>query len=280
MAQKTDLTFLDIKAGTSFVKIESEVVYQFAKGEISWQDVTATEIFLDPDTMNQYLRDDTFTLADLPSVEVQKSFADTLSGFTDTQVLEVQKGLSDSISFTETVDVLLIIVRDLADSFTVSDLAVLTIDKNHTETISISDLVSVSFNTAKTDSFSVSDASALDVTKPVTDGVSLSDVFSKVVTYSRTFSDAFTLDDTSTVNAISKEVDATKTNVFALADVATFSFDKSLADTISFTEDTAFSVDKPLSDSFSFSETVSVTLLGGASSVLNVSALNTFTLNS
>lgn len=280
MAQKTDFTFLDIKAGTSFVKIDAEVLYQYAKGEISWQDLTAAEVFLDPDTLNQYLRDDTITLSDLPSMEVQKSFTDTLSGFTDTQVLEVQKELSDSISFTETVDVLLIIVRDFADSFTVSDVAVLTIDKNLTETISLSELFSVSFDTVKTDSFNISDASAVDVTKPVTDAISLSDAFSKVVTYSRTFSDVFTLDDTSTVDAISKEVDSAKINVFSLTDVPTFSFDKGLADAFSFTENTAFSVDKPLSDSFSFSETVSVTLLGGASSVLNVSALNTFTLNS
>ena len=278
---KVDANYLDIKAGTSFVKIDAETAYQFAKGQINWQDVTATEIFLDPNTLNQYIRDgEVFTFSDLASVEVQKGITDSLAGFTDSQILEVQKGLSDTLSFSETVDILLIIVRDFADSFAVSDLAVLTIEKPVADSVSLTDLVTTAFDSGKADTFSLADASAVDVTKPVTDTVSLSDVFSKVVTYSRIFADSFSVDDQATVDAISKQTDSTKTNVFSLTDISTLSFDKEVADSFSFAESQVFPVDKSLTDSFSFSESVTVTILGGSSSVLNASALNTFTFNS
>ena len=76
-------------------------VWYFGFNNSNPDPVAGTEIILDPESLNRYLRDDTITLSDLATLEVQKSFADTLSGFTDTQSLEVQKGLSDSISFTE-----------------------------------------------------------------------------------------------------------------------------------------------------------------------------------
>lgn len=279
MAQKTDLTYLDIKAAASLVKIDAESAYQFVQGEISWQDVLATEIALDPDTLNKYLRDDTISLSDVLSATLEKSSIDSF-GFTDSQVVEVQKAVTDALSFTDSVEVVLVIQRAFADSFSISDVSTITIDKRITDTLTMSDLTALVLTTNKTDSFALVDSDSLSLSKPVSDSFSFADSVSKAVTYSRAFSDFFILDDTATVDAISKNVDSDKTNILSLSDLHTLSFDKRFTDSFSFTESQYFSVDKPITDSFSLSENVTVVLLGGASSVLNTSALNTYTLNS
>ena len=278
MALKSDIT---LKAITSIVKIDAQVACQFAQGVIDWQDIMATEIFLDPQTLNQYIRNETFSVLDQPSLETQKTFADSLSGFTDDHVKEIQKGLSDALSFSDQVDVFLIIQRNFSDSVSVSDVTAIAIDKPLTESLTLGELVSILYESTQADSYTISDTSAtLHVTKNVADSVLFADTFSHVVTFNRFFSDAFTLDDTTTVDAISKAVDADKTNIFSLGDTQTIVFDKSPTDGFALSDSQQFSVTKALSDSLSLSENVSFVLLGDASAVLNTSALNTYTLNS
>ena len=101
MSSNADAKFLDIKAGTSFVKIEAETAYKLVQGEISWREAVATEILLDPNTKNQYPFDE-FDFADSHSFSMQKTTLDQL-GFDDSHIVALQKALADTVSFADTV---------------------------------------------------------------------------------------------------------------------------------------------------------------------------------
>ena len=49
---RASATFSDPSASVSFVQIEAESAYQFAKGLIEWADIKATEMVLDPFSLN------------------------------------------------------------------------------------------------------------------------------------------------------------------------------------------------------------------------------------
>ena len=110
MATKSGFTYLDIKSEASFVKIDAESAYQFIEGDISWQDVVAAQIALDPDSLNRYFRDDTISLSEVLSVGFEKTTLDAFS-FSDSQILEIQKALADAVSFSDEIVVALLIRR-------------------------------------------------------------------------------------------------------------------------------------------------------------------------
>ena len=147
--------------------------------------------------------------------------------------------------------------------------------------------------------------------------VAISEVFSRVATFSRSFSDSYTLDDVaSPSDELRTDVTITKGNIVSIGDSApTFAFttgfsdtptiSESLAysfstsfsetlslsdvlvsgpgsvhtDTTSISESLAHSLGKSLSDSATITESISVVLISGSNSVLNTSALNTSVLN-
>ena len=147
--------------------------------------------------------------------------------------------------------------------------------------------------------------------------VAISEVFSRVATFSRSFSDSYTLDDTaSPSDELRTDVNINKGNIVSLGDSApvfnvstsfsdtptvteslaysfTTSFSETLSladvlvsgpgsvhtDTTSISETLAHSFGKSLSDSATITESISVVLTSGSSSVLNTSAFNTSVLN-
>ena len=147
--------------------------------------------------------------------------------------------------------------------------------------------------------------------------VAISEVFSRVATFSRSFSDSYTLDDTaSPSDELKTDVNINKGNIVSLGDSApvfsvstsfsdtptvteslAYSFTTSFADSVtlsevltsgagsiytdttSISETLAHSFGKSLSDSATITESISVVLTSGSSSVLNTSAFNTSVLN-
>ena len=147
--------------------------------------------------------------------------------------------------------------------------------------------------------------------------VAISEVFSRVVTFSRSFADSYALDDVaSPSDDLRTDVDISKGNVVSVGDSApTFAFTTGFSDaptisdspsiefvtsfadsvtmseilvsgagniytdTTSISESLAHSLGKSLSDSATITESISVVLVSGSNSVLNTSALNTSVLN-
>ena len=105
------------KASVTYAKITGKAAYQLAKGEVSFSNVTATEILLDAYPLNQYEKDQV-SFSELASIALQKNTLDSF-GFTESQAIAVAKDIVDSVGFSEAFDVLLIINRSLDDSFAV-----------------------------------------------------------------------------------------------------------------------------------------------------------------
>ena len=128
--------------------------------------------------------------------------------------------------------------------------------------------------TTKTDSFGFTDSQALSFANVIpnneavltdspvlepnlgkTDSVSMDQVFSRVVTFARSFSDAVSLDDIASVNdPLQTDVEANKTNVFGFTDDHSYTFSKILSDTYGMSDSPAIEAGKPFADSFSFTD--------------------------
>jgi hypothetical protein len=145
------------------------------------------------------------------------------------------------LSVSDNVNIVLIIKRSFADSYAISDVSVLAVGKGLTETLSVSELLSMAVSLSKADATSLSDTQAITAEKPLSDSLSVGESFSRAAIYSRSLTDAFSLDDleTHTNTAI-----LNKTNVFGFNDSFTHVLERQ------------------------------------NHAVLNTSALNTFTFNS
>lgn len=236
---RASATFSDPSASVSFVKIEAESAYQFAKGLIEWADIRATEMVLDPFSLNQYPVD-LFEVLESASISTEKAFLDAF-GFSDSHVMQIAKAIDESFELTETVDIVLIVLRDFSDSTAISDVAVLDLDKSVSNSISFTDSQLKEINKGNTETLSFLEGVERDLSKPIDDATSIADSFGRVVAYVRAASSAFTLDE---VVSISQNFGVDKTNILSLT------------------------------DSFSYE------MRAGHNSVLNASALNTYTLNS
>ena len=226
------------KASVTYAKITGRAAYQLAKGEVSYSDVTATEIMLDAYSLTQRPLDQ-FSFLDLASLEPQKNTLDSL-GFTDAQALAIAKSVVDSVGFSEDVDVLLIYERAFSDSFAISDFSAIALHKGLVDTVGFSDGLQNAMSLGKADTVSVNELHSVAIEKQASEALGVTDSFARVATYIRNFTDTFGLDEL--VN-VSPNWGIEKTNVF------------------------------------SFTENFSYEVRAGHNSVLNSSALNTYTLN-
>jgi hypothetical protein len=164
------------------------------------------------------------------------------------------RAFSDSQGFADDIDSFAT-GKGLADSQAMTE--------SHASAVSI----------AKSDSFSMAEEVSSLTGKALADALSVAESLSRVVTYNRTFTDAFSMDDAATVNALIKDHANTKTNVFTFADSQAFGFSKTLpTDTFSFADDEDFAFGKGLSDSVTVTENFSFALFSNAA--MNAAQLN------
>ena len=201
------------KASVTYVKITGRAAYQLAKGEVSYTDMTATEIKLDAYPINQYL-DDPFNFSDVAALHTQKTTLDSL-GFTESQAIALAKSAVDSVGFSESVSLLVTVIRDFTDSFAVTDAPVFTFDKGISDQVALSEVIDRAFDTSKADSISLGDLYSSTYAKPASDAFSVSDSFSRVANFSRGFTEAFGLDE---VVNVSPNWGVEKTNVLSFSD--------------------------------------------------------------
>ena len=241
----------------TYVRLKADLAYQLVRGNITWSQLEATEIDLNYYTINRYFAE-AVGFTDIPSLNLSKNASEILS-FSESKELTVQKQISEALSMIDNVDIILVIYRDFSDSTAISDASVLAVDKNISEALTVSDIASISSAIAKTESISFADDPALSLSKPFTDSLGLTESFDRNASYVRSFSDAFSLDD---IEIHTNGAELNKNNVFAFSDTNTFSFQKNATDSLSFSENFSHEVTR------------------SNHSVLNTSALNTFTPNS
>jgi hypothetical protein len=303
---------MSFKASVTYAKITGRAAYQLAKGEVSYSDVTATEIMLDAYSLTQRPLDQ-FSFLDLASLEPQKNTLDSL-GFTDAQALAIAKSVVDSVGFSEDVDVLLIYERAFSDSFAISDFSAIALHKGLVDTVGFSDGLQNAMSLGKAETVSVNELHSVAIEKSSSDAFSFSDELQTATIFVRGLADASTLSDESTlafnkpatdIFALSesqqKSVALGKDSSFSFGDTQSRVFDKQASEALGVTDSFArvatyirnftdtFGLDELVNVSpnwgiektnvFSFTENFSYEVRAGHNSVLNSSALNTYTLN-
>ena len=219
MPLKAILTYVDIKS--------TSPSYVISQALSSYINLSAADITVDPYTLNLYFT----ALQDSP----------------DALTVNLSESLAHSTSLSK------------ADIATLAEAAALSVSLVASDTTSLSDSSVWSASLSKSESFSMAEAIALASSSVEAETLSMSDSASLLVTAQRVFSDAFTLDDTSSVS------DVLKTDVYmAKGNIANLS------------ESLSFSFNTPYSDSATMSESLNYLVVGKVlnSAVLNASVLN------
>ena len=212
------------------------------------------------------------------TVVFNRQFADSVNP-TEDHAVSLSKAATDSFSVSEVLSRAVTYNRAFSDSQGFGDAVDShVIAKGLSDTQTMTEAHAASTSLGKTDSYSLADAPAQSFDKAAADSLSLSESLARTVTYNRTFTDAFSMDDAATVNALIKDHANAKTNVFSFADSQAFGFSKAATDTFSFAD--AFDsveVGKGVSDSVSMTENFSFALFSNAA--INAAALNVSPFN-
>ena len=211
------------------------------------------------------------------TVVFNRQFTDSVSP-TEDHAVSFSKAATDSFSVSESLSRAVTYNRAFSDSQGFGDAVDShVIAKGLSDTQTMTEAHAASTSLGKTDSYSLADSPAQSFDKAAADSLSLSESLSRTVTYNRTFTDAFSMDDAATVNALIKDHANAKTNVFSFADSQAFGFSKAATDTFSFADDDSVEVGKGISDSVSITENFSFALFSNAA--MNAAALNVSPFN-
>ena len=248
---------------TLLERVNAKIVSENINGQMVFESIDGQMIVeVDPDTLNRYFRSGTeATLSEVAAILFERPVSDSFSiGDTDPTFV-FNKNPSDSVGITESIFLLITFVRDFTDTPVVSEAISLLVDLVPADLFTVSENSAYSLDKDVAETVLVGEQASLSTVLGPTDLLPINESLSRVVTFNRSFSDAFTLDDFTDVDAITKQVDGNKTNIFLMA------------------EDHAMSLSKGLSDSTSVGESISINFVPGPSSVLNIDPINGFTLN-
>ena len=250
------------------------VQYQRAFTDAFVLDDAATVDAFQKDTSS--LKQNIFSMGDTfgRTVVYSRQFTDSVTPTEDHAVSFSKEATADIFSVSESASLAVTYSRAFSDSQSFSDAVdSLVIVKGLSDTQTMAEAHASAMSLAKTDSYSLADAPVQSFDKAAADSLSLSESLARTVTYSRTFTDAFSMDDATTVNALIKDHANAKTNVFGFSDSQAFGFSKTAStDTFSFADDEDISVGKGLSDSMSMTENFSFALFSNAA--MNAAPLN------
>lgn len=250
---------------------------------------------------------------------IQREFFDSVSGIEDQTLLSVDKltqdvlGSSDQINSWQVGKALassatmqdpgaaLSVFKDALDDISVADIysAVVSFSRGFFEEVTaVSDVrpifdfnlgpaeellpvdsLAYLFETFAADEAFVADESSIDYSRPESDTLAADDLFERIVVYSRAFDDAFTLDDTTTLDGVIKDTYAVKTNVFGFSDESVFELLKAADDAVEATDSFSYFAENSLEDVFVVNESLVVAKRSTASSVLNIGAFNSAPFN-
>tara|TARA_S200000501_G_C20650774_1_gene667374 strand:- start:73 stop:867 length:795 start_codon:yes stop_codon:yes gene_type:complete len=259
MVSKAIITTTDVRSDISVTDVQSVLAVT----------LLAAEAVLDPDPKNRWFYDQ-FSFADLPTFGFGKNPADTLTLSDAISQIGFATAKSDAVTITESINILLEILRAFSDSVSFVDTPVNAVSTALADQYQLNEADAKGVALSKSDSYALSDADVLDFGKGLTDQINLSESLSRTVVFNRAFSDAFSLDDTASAEAIGTE----KTNVFSFADAQAFGFGKSASDSFSLSESIdTFVFGKGVADAVSVTENINVLLFSNA-------AMNAATLNS
>ena len=244
--------------------------------------------------------DSVAVIEDQPLLSVGKLTQDVLGPSDQITSRQVEKGLSTPATMQDTGAVLSFF-KDALDDISVADTysAVISYARNFFEEVTaVSDVrpifdlnlgpaeellpvdsLAYLLETFAADEAFITDAPSIDYGRPESDTLATDDLFERIVVYSRAFDDAFSLDDSTTLDGVIKDTYAVKTNVFGFSDESVFEFFKAADDAVEATDSFSYSAASSLEDTFVMNESLVVAKRSTASSVLNIGAFNSAPFN-
>lgn len=205
------------------------ISYQALKSVATWLQATVTDVFLDPDPKFANILDGV-TVGEVIALHFDTEKSEQVA-LQELVGLSLAKSVADTATITEVIDILLTTIRDIEDSFSVSD--------------SLANAVTKPLPNETT---SVGDEAVLQPEKAVSDAIDFVDVAVRSVGIGPT--DATTVSDT----APQLHPELLKSDTASLVDAAALSFSTPSADTTSITDDLVTAPTKGLADSLSVSE--------------------------
>lgn len=215
------------------------------------------------------------------SWQVDKALASSATMQDPGAALSVFKDALDGISVADIYSAVVSFSRDFFEEVTaVSDVRpIFDLNLGPAEELLPVDSLAYLFETFAADEAFVADESSIDYSRPESDTLAADDLFERIVVYSRAFDDAFTLDDTTTLDGVIKDTYAVKTNVFGFSDESVFEFFKAADDAVEATDSFSYFAENSLEDVFVVNESLVVAKRSTASSVLNIGAFNSAPFN-
>ena len=263
MASKAIITTTDVRSDISVTDVQSVLAVT----------LLAAEVVLDPDTKNRWIYDQ-FSFADLSAFGFGKNPADTFTLSDAISQIGFSTTKSDAVTVTESISILLEIFRSFSDLISFVDAPVNAVSTAPTDQYQLTEADAKGVSLGKSDSYALNDADVLDFGKGEADQITVGESLSRTVLFNRAFTDAFSMDDAATVNALIKDTSNTKTNVFGFADAQALGFGKIASDSFSFSDAVdALSVGKGITDTVGVTENFSFV-------VISTGAMNASTLNS
>lgn len=125
-----------LRAGVSVVHPVTSVAYTVAAADVAYI-LLATSAYLDTTGRFKFIPD-FVSMTDGTSLLLSKNAADQIA-LSDVSTWVFDKGADDTVSFADSLEAVLIFLRDLADSATVNDLASLSLNRPFTDAQSVLD---------------------------------------------------------------------------------------------------------------------------------------------
>ena len=200
------------KSKVAFVKLKGLVFRVDLRANTTFQDIKVANLFLDADTIDQVLSD-SLGATEILTYDLDKR-ADDAAFISEQLAYAISRPLTDSMSITESIDILRTLGVNFTDSFSMADAPVVSFAKGLTDTTSITEVLTQAVDKGLTDNTNIVEVAVLTPNLGKSDSVSMSESLDRVVQYARSFSDAVSLDDrTSVSDPLATDVDAFKNNI-------------------------------------------------------------------
>ena len=231
------------KSKVAFVKLKGLVFRVDLRANTTFQDIKVANLFLDADTIDQVLSD-SLGATEILTYDLDKRADDQLF-ISEQLAYAISRPLTDSMSITESIDILRTLGVNFTDSFSMADAPVVSFAKGLTDTTSITEVLTQAVDKGLTDNTNIVEVAVLTPNLGKSDSVSMSESLERVVQYARSFSDAVSLDDrTSLADPLATDVNAFKNNIATMSEILTYAFAKERTDSFSMSDSPAIALAK------------------------------------
>ena len=220
-----------VESVSVFQHLKSTVDYQDLRQILAYQNLTAAEVAVDADTINQYFsaqydspNAESFSFTDSDTFTLGKVLGDT-PVITEQLANAMQKAVADTAQLSENLSRVVDFGRTFTETANISEAHTYTFSKASADTFSFTEAQVFVTTKLLADTYGFADSQVLNVERLSEDSFSFADDFSRVVPYVRSFADTYGLDDTASASDdLATQSNLNKTNVVSMAEASAFAF--------------------------------------------------------